>query len=260
MPFQPSPGHCASVLLHLALAAVLCLSQAPARAGAFTVSPMRLDLGGAVRSAALTVRNEDTVPMSFQVRAMAWTQDDAGQDAYDESPELVHFPRLLLLAPGQEGVIRVGLRQPLTPVEKAYRLFVEELPPPAGPEAAGSTPQVRMLVRFGAPVFVQPPQPRGQLEAHDLSVAQGHVRWRLHNAGNRHERLEAVRVRAFDAQEVEVFDDAPGLGYLLAGRARRFEVPLPHAACRRIARVLLQVRTASTEILRTLPVAGHACP
>lgn len=259
MPVLPFPGRRARCAISLLLAAT-GLAHLPAQAGAFSVSPMRLDLGGALRSAALTVRNEDTAPMSFQVRAMAWSQDEAGLDTYDESSDLVHFPRMLVLAPGQEGVIRVGLRQPLAMVERAYRLFVEELPPAPRGEAGGVATQVRMLVRFGAPVFVRPQQPVARLEAQDLSVSQGRVRWRLHNAGNRHERLESLRVRAFDAQEAEVFEGSAGLGYLLAGRARAFEMTLPAGACPRIARIALEVRTAVAEFQRAVPAGANACP
>ena len=262
MPILSLPPAVARRLLSLGLA-MLGHLPAGAHAGAFSVSPMRLELGGAVRSAALTVRNEDTAPMAFQVRAMAWSQDDAGQDTYEESPELVHFPRMLLLSPGQEGVVRIGLRQPLTQVEKAFRLFVEELPPPArapAGEPSQAPTQVRMLVRFGAPVFVRPLQPVARLEAEGLAVTAGEVRWRLRNDGNRHERLEAVRVRGFDARDAEVFDGQAGPGYLLAGRARAFALAMPPEACRRIVRLSLEVRTHAVDLRRALPADAAACP
>lgn len=259
-PASASGSRAASSLLLSCALALAALSPPPATAGAFSVSPMRLELGGTARSAALTVRNEDTAPQSFQVRALAWTQDDEGDDRYEELPDLVYFPRLLVLAPGQEGVIRVGLRQPATQVERAFRLFVEELAPPAAAEPVPAPSQVRLLVRFGAPVFVRPLHHVVKLEADDLSIDSGRVRWRLRNEGNRHERLESLRVHGFDAQGAEVFAASPGLGYLLAGRSRSFELPLPSGACSRLARLALEAKTAASDLRREQAVPAAACP
>lgn len=245
--------------LVLGFAALVC-AACSVQAGAFSVHPMRLQLGGTVRSAALTVRNDDAVPLSFQIRGMDWTQDAEGQDRYGDATDLVYFPRLLVLEPGQEAVIRVGLRQSLTAVEKTYRLFVEELPPVAAAPTAQGVSQIRALVRFGAPVFVKPAQPTSLLAIEALEVRDGQAQWRLRNAGNQHELFETLRVRGLDAQGAEVFATALTLRYLLAGSARRFQVDLPNPACQRLVRLTLEFKTDKSEAQRDLPLGTTPCP
>lgn len=245
--------------LALAALAGAALAARTAAAGEFAVHPMRLELGGGIRSSAITLRNDDTVPLSFQVQGMAWTQDDDGQDRYEDATDLVYFPRRLTVAPGQEAVVRVGLRQGLVPVEKAYRLFIEELATPAPPSAAGQAPKIRVMVRFGAPLFVRPAQPVQQLLLDELALAGGQARWRLRNAGNQHEAFERIELRGFDATGAEAFALPLAERYFLAGRTRRFSVPVPAQACARLARLALEVKTDKSEVRQQVDLGTPSC-
>jgi fimbrial chaperone protein len=249
------PHRLLSCLLHLS-GLLACVA---AQAGNFTVQPMRLELGGTARSTALTVRNDEPQAQSFSVRAMAWRQDDAGQDHYEDATDLVYFPRLLTVEAGQEAVVRVGVRQGSGALERSYRLFLEELPPTLAPQAGGGA-QVRMLVRFGAPLFVRPLQPRRELAVEGLALAEGQVRWELRNTGNRHERLEQATVRGLDAAGAERFSQPVEARYLLAGTRRRFAIALPPGACQGLARIALAVRTDLATQDRHLDLAAPACP
>ncbi len=237
------------------------LSVPAAQAGNFTIQPMRLELGGGARSAALTVRNDERQAQSFSVRARAWRQDDQGQDHYEDTADLVYFPRLLTVEPGQDAVVRIGVRQGEGEgaVERSYRLFVEELPP-AGALQAGSGAQVRMLVRFGAPVFVRPLKPRRELSIEDLALEGGQVRWILRNAGNQHERVEQMSLRGLAADGAQRFAHPIEARYLLAGRQRRFSIELPAGACRQLARIELSVRTSHSTQDGLLDLPAPACP
>ncbi len=139
------------------LVALCCalLWTGAALAGEFTVNPTRLDLGAAARSGVVTVRNDGKSPLSFQLQAMDWAQDATGKDQYTETRDLIFFPRILTIEPGQEGVVRVGTKTPVVPTEKTYRLFIEELPGTnKDPEKPGV--QIAFLIRFGAPIFIAP--------------------------------------------------------------------------------------------------------
>ena len=69
------------VFLRLAFAILLTATQA-VHAGEFSVSPIRLELGGAVRSGAVPVRNEDKLALTFQIEGLSWRQDESCQDVY----------------------------------------------------------------------------------------------------------------------------------------------------------------------------------
>ncbi len=244
------------VIVRLVFAVVLAATQA-VHAGEFSVSPIRLELGGAVRSGAVTVRNEDKVALTFQIEGLSWRQDESGQDVYEPAPELVYFPRLLKLEPGHEAVIRIGTRQTLVPLEKAYRLFIEELAAPGGGEATAN--QVKFLVRFGAPVFVRPMQALRKLTLESFDTSGGKARWTLRNDGTQHERFEHVRLRGLDAAGAELFKRALPERYLLAGQSRRATVEIPPDQCGRLARLALEVVTEKSEVRRDITLGATPC-
>ncbi len=261
-PRLPRQAHrlaCWFVATALAGAALAAFAPRTARAGEFAVHPMRLELGRGIRSSAITVRNDDTVPLAFQVQGMEWTQDDDGQDRYQDATDLVYYPRRLTVAPGQEAVVRVGLRQDLVPVEKAYRLFIEEVAPPAPPPVAGQVPKIRVMVRFGAPLFVRPAQPMQRLLLDDLALQAGQARWRLRNAGNQHEVFERMVLRGFDAAGAETFALPLAERYFLAGRTRLFSMPVPAQACARLARLALEVKTDKSEVRQQVDLGAPSC-
>ncbi len=248
----------ASFLRPLVAVAAACAALAAA-AGEFAVHPMRLELGGGIRSSAITLRNDDTVPLSFQVQGMDWSQDDDGQDRYRDATDLIYFPRRLTVPPGQEAVVRVGLRQGLVPVEKTYRLFIEEVSPPAAAPVAGQPPRIRVMVRFGAPIFVKPAQPRQQLQLDELVLQGGQARWRLRNAGNQHEFFERIALRGFDASGAEAFATQLTERYFLAGRTRQFTVAVPAEACARLARLSLDIKTDKSEVRHQVALGAPSC-
>lgn len=59
------------------LAFMFVIFSTTAYAGDFGVSPIRVELDRGTKSALITVSNEDSRPLAFQVRALAWTQDAA---------------------------------------------------------------------------------------------------------------------------------------------------------------------------------------
>ncbi|TFY97356.1 molecular chaperone [Ramlibacter rhizophilus] len=246
------------------LACLLALGlAAPAGAG-FSVSPMRLELGPEARSGTLTLRNEGTAPQSFSIRAMAWRQDESGDDVYEDTPDLVYFPRLLTLEPGQDAAVRLGPRQPPAVPggpERSWRLFVEELPPTApasAPPAPGAL--VRVLVRFGVPVFAAWNTAARQLALDALKLEAGAVHWLLRNQGNRHEVFESIVVSGRDRQGQPLFAEAVPARYLLAGAQRRFKLAVPPGACAQLARIELQIKTAHGAVHGQLQTDPAACP
>ena len=70
----------------LASVAALGLPPMSAHAGSFSISPIRLDLSVAARTAALTVRNDDREAL-VQAEVMLWEQVD-GQDRLTPTRDL----------------------------------------------------------------------------------------------------------------------------------------------------------------------------
>jgi fimbrial chaperone protein len=243
----------------LGMAFAGCMLSGPALAGEFVVSPVGLDLGGAARSGAITVRNDGKDKLGFELEAMEWRQDAEGKDQYVATNELVFYPKIMSVEPGQEGLVRVGIRTPLVQTEKTYRLFIQELPGTTKrPEDASA--QVNFLIRFGAPIFVGPVKPQDSLSVESLSVAKGLATFSARNTGNRHQVVQGVSLKGVDRAGGEVYSLTLADRYLLAGTAKTFSAAIPRADCARIASLSVEVRTDKLSTVRKLDVDPTMCP
>jgi len=242
----------------LAIAAGLALSQAAAAAAAsFTVNPTQIFLSSTTRSALVTIKNETDKPVRFQLSLMAWTQDPDGQMQLSPTQDVVFFPSLLTLSGHEERRVRVGAEVPAGPVEKTYRLFIEELPPV---ESAGAPNGVVMLTKVGIPVFLQPAKLTTRATLQDLGLKAGRFSFRLVNSGTFYFIPKAVRVRGLDQAGEAVLDQRPAAWYVLAGGERVFDLEVPADACARIRSFLVEAQlTDSTTLKETLQAPDGAC-
>jgi fimbrial chaperone protein len=230
---------------------VLALASQYALSYAFGVSPIRVDLGPSARSGAISVSNDDQIPLSFQMKLVRWTQNDKGEDVYEDSKDLVYFPRLMSIEPKQKRVIRVGTQAPPGPEELTYRLAIEEMTP-LEEGARGAAVAVRM--RFAVPVFVAPLAPSIKTAVENLAVARGEVRFVVANTGNQHVRVEAAKVLRGDRVVAEVAG-----WYILAGARRAFVLPLPAAECGKPGALTLAIKGEGIEVSRELTVDASHC-
>lgn len=237
-----------------ALASLALAALSPALwAYAFGVSPIRVDLGPTARSGAINVSNDDKIALSFQVKLLLWTQNDKGEDVYEESKDLVYFPRLMSVEPGKKRVIRIGSQSPAGPTELAYRLAIEEITPLAPGEAQGPAVAVRM--RFAVPIFVAPLAPAVKAEVEKLTVADGEVRFVLANTGNQHVRVETAALLRGD----RVLQEAAGW-YVLAGARRAFSVRIPAAECGKPGALTLAIKGEGLDLKREVADASRCRP
>ena len=115
---------CAVVLAVIGGAAVALHARA-----SFTVDPMQIQLSSRATSQLVTVTNESTSEIRFEIKAFKWEHDDAGEMKLSGADEIVLFPNLVTVAPHTEQRVRVGTTASYGAREGAYRLFVEEAPP-----------------------------------------------------------------------------------------------------------------------------------
>jgi fimbrial chaperone protein len=238
-------------------AGLLLLALAPAAgAGEFRVTPIRIDLSaGGAGGGVVNVINEGQEPISFQVKAMAWTQDAAGKDLYAETSDLVFFPQLMTTAGGETKVVRVGTKAPPPPREKSYRLFIEEIPQRT--EAEGAV--VRIAVRFGVPVFHLPAVRKKDGDFEEARVEGGTFFSRIRSTGTIHLQVKELELVGRDAAGAEVFRDAPAGWYILAGGAREQSVVIPPEACGRIRTLTITARAEELTLKRELTAAEGWC-
>lgn len=229
----------------------------PAAAADFIVNPIQIFFTGSTRSAILTIENTSRESLRFQLDAFGWAQEPTGQMRLTPTGDIIFFPRLLSLGPREQRIVRVGISAPPGPVERTYRIFVEELPP----LTTQSTPpgQVRVLARMGIPIFVAPRTARPELRMAGLTVQPGHVLLELRNLGTRHVVPQRVQVRGLAANGDSVWQRELEGWYILAGEHRVFDIPLPRDECLRTRSIAVEVLAGEPAMAERFDVAPQAC-
>jgi fimbrial chaperone protein len=230
-----------------ALAGTLIFFHALAQANGIAVHPIRLELEAGQRSATLTVTNDTPETKVLQLSVMQWRQVD-GESVYEPTRELIATPVLFRVAPQGRQLVRVGFVNPPaeTPSERSYRLYLTEVA-----EDKGQTSQVRFLLQLGIPLFLAPAKAQDAIDWQLQRQPGGQLRLTAVNRGNRHVRLQSLRL---DDARGRLFEQQ-SLDYLLAGSRRSWLlVPeRPPAA----GRVRLQAQSGrgliETELATTPP-------
>ena len=223
----------------------------------FTVNPIQIFLSAQTKSAILTVQNTSTEPLRFQLNAFGWAQDPAGQMLLTPTNEVIFFPRLLTLAPNEQRIVRVGTSVTPGPVERTFRIFVEELPPSTAQSAPPG--QLRVLARMGIPIFVEARAGRAELRLAPPTLAAGRVTFELRNAGTRHAIPQQIRVRGLGPAGEPVWERDQDGWYILAGDRRVYEMAIPREDCTRTKTIALEVKTGEQALAERLDVAAAAC-
>jgi len=204
---------CNNRLLFLATGALL-LPGLSAAAG-WNIDPVRVELSQEQQTTELTITNDSDLPTSIQIEAFAWSQAD-GKDVYTATREVLVAPPLVTIAPKAAQIVRVALRrQPNSSSELAYRLKLQELPPPPRPDFAG----VQVALRVGVPVFVKPQKgaaaPKVVWKA--SRVADRTLKLSALNQGQAHIQVSDVALYAVGGDQ-PIADEAVS-SYILPGQA-----------------------------------------
>jgi fimbrial chaperone protein len=235
-----------------------------ARASAFNVHPTQVTLSGKTTSGLVSLQNQSAEPLRFQLSAFAWSQSPSGEVQLQPTQDLVFFPQLLSLAPGEERKIRVGTSQAAGPVERTYRIFVEQLPPAPKKDAkaAGGGMQVRVLTRVGIPIFLAPASPTsaafaGKIEPKSLRGEK--LAFEVKNTGSVHFQIRKARVTGLGAGKENLFERSVDGWYLLAGGTRVFEVQPPKGICGKTKALAFEVTTDHATLQSQLETRSGFC-
>jgi fimbrial chaperone protein len=243
------------LLVLAAAAGALAVPERP-RAANLEISPVLVEIGPRAPSAVVTVRNGGTTPLRYQVSAMGWSEPAAGETKLTPSDELAAYPPLFALAPGEERKLRVGATVPPGTTERAWRLFVEELPSALDP--AGQGAQIRIRTRFAIPVF-QAPVRSDRVAAVALVLAGGRLRALVRSAGNVHVRPVSLALTLLGAtgEKLHAAEVTPTVVLAMAERASDVEVPA--GVCAQVRSATLVADLGNEQLRAALPLPGGAC-
>ena len=163
---------------------------APA-AEAVMISPVLVELTAKSPVAAVSLHNDSTKAMRFQVETLVWQQVE-DQDHYEGTQDLLVVPPIADIAPGASQVFIISWRaRGVGAGERAYRLMLEDITQ----DTSEPTGVLNLRFRHNLPVFAMPAgaarfAPHWRLCA--APVGKGCVR--LDNAGNQRIRLYRLSV------------------------------------------------------------------
>lgn len=196
---------------------LLLVRSAPAFGSAVVIWPVDPSIAAGEQATALWLENKGDAPATLQIRPFAWSQP-AGDDRLERQDAVVASPPIAVVAPGARQLVRLIRRTPAAAPESAYRLLIDELPPPpatGGAQAVEARLQVQM--RYSIPLFVHAGAVAAapQLSARIATAATGTRALVIRNDGSGHARLTDLRLVAGGGREIVV---RAGLaGYVLPG-------------------------------------------
>ncbi len=239
---------------------IACFCSAiSAYASDFTVSPIHLYLSRKNSSALLTVHNSGTEEIRLQVSVFDWSEGSDGKSNLKPTQDIIFFPALLVLGSGQERRIRLGSSTPVTNVEKTYRIFVEEMPPPKKPKKDKTEVNIRVLTRMAIPIFLTPESSQALPKLENTSVTKKKFVFQLKNGGNAHFLAQKVVVRALSDPHRVLFEKELPAWYVLAGGQRNYEVDVPPSNCAQIRSFAIYVQTETGGVDQKFETPQGAC-
>ena len=220
---------------------------------------MQVALSSAASSTLLTLSNESSESLRFQVRVYAWNQSPNGEMELAPTDDIVLFPTLITLPAGKSRKVRIGAATSFGSSEKSYRVFFEELPPLDGTGEEVSQSGVRILTKMGIPIFLRPSKPHSTGVIDGLALEGGHLRFLVRNAGNAHFILRAVRIKGVGTAGDPIFDREEAGWYVLPGGTRAYDLAIPADVCSQVKGVTIESETEQGTFRARLEAPPEGC-
>lgn len=154
------------------------------------ISTNRLTIQAGSLAADFTIVNDDRVNERFEVVAYSWSQRGSVDTRLPDTNDVLIFPRLFELAPGESKRVRVGVlaRDPL--IESDYRIAVEQLFDPQK-----GKPGLHFLLAYDLPLFIEPTRAIVDTHIVGITARDASLRVTMRNDGDVHVFARAIVVR-----------------------------------------------------------------
>jgi fimbrial chaperone protein len=206
-------------LLVAAALAAACLFSAGARAGLFSVTPVRIFMSPHDRATAVTITNEGDQELVMQADIYTWKQKGDGSDDLALSEDLILAPPIIKIPARGRQVVRLAMITPPTSRDQAtYRMILREIPEA---HAADKKVQLQIALAFSLPVFITPQTAKRDLACTVVRSAPDAVTARCENRGNAYAQPRELALTGTDGAKIASIESAT---YLLPGTAHAYEI------------------------------------
>jgi len=225
-------------------------------ASKFAVNPVRVSLSAKVSSQILTVENQSEQTLRFQVKVYSWNQDIQGNLQLTETQDIVAFPLLFSLNPGEIRRLRVGTLIPISSSEKTYRISINELPDETN--LAGQA-AVKILTNIGIPIFLLPTKEVLTGNIANILVSNHHISFQIKNTGNTHFIANNVHIQALGEANKTIFDRQRTGWYILSGTSQLYDLEISPQECRQTQNLIIEVKTENKIFTEKQEIPKDAC-
>lgn len=221
--------------------AAFFLSASSAQGGEFNINPIRVYLDSKSKSGTVAVENLGDEVLTVQATMNSWAQEDGKEDMIVPTDDLIVSPPIFKVQPKSKQTVRIAnLKKPDARLEGAYRLYLQEVPPPRRPDQPGMS----VAVRVSLPIFIAPTDVKTQAllkwKAQPLNAKN--IRLILANSGNAHIQVTGISVKLPDET---VLGSIPSMmTYILPGQSHTFEIKTDKAWNGEPLRVMIKSDTA----------------
>ena len=226
-----------------------------ARGGTFQVNPIRITLSPQSASALLSIQNDSVETTRFQIGVFEWDQATDGEMVLNPTEDLIFYPKLLAVDPGDQRNIRIGTKQPAVATEKSYRIFVEELPPADNGKQQG----IRLLTKMGIPVFIQPTKQLVQAQVGQMKMGADGFSFEIKNTGNVHFFPGKIRVFGKGAPDEILLDRQLQPWYVLSGGVRKYSVEISPRECHQLHDLTVELEVDGKTLKQEFSVPAQVC-
>jgi len=246
-------GGLAGLLLTLAPMA-LALLPAGALAAGFDVAPTRIFIGAGKKTAVLEVTNRGDKMVALQLRAVRWKQGEDGKNDFEDTRDIIFFPKITRVKTGETRTIRVGYQGGAEAREKTYRVFIEEL---ASSRDSGGG--LGFTIRLSVPIFITPHKVVVKNSLERVELSRGKALLTLKNNGTVHAVVRRVALSVLDNEGKETFRKEISGWYVLAGDVRTYAIDLPLEECLKAGAIKGVLEVGESVLERQVEVDTAQC-
>lgn len=253
--FRDKISEVALILKVIVCLFVILFSTGEGFSANFSITPVRIFFEGSKKTDTVTIKNESTKTGALQINAVAWTQDEKQDNVYLPTEDILFFPKLVEIKPGEEKIIRIGTKIPHSDTEKTYRLFIEEIPDDTQLE----TTSVKILMKIGVPIFISPVKaaPSGVIEK--MEFHKGSLMVDVKNEGNVHFIIKTVKIEGKDESGKEVYTTEKAGGYLHHGKSKEVVFDIPQDACHKMKTLHVDIDTDRLMMGKQIEIVEEMC-
>lgn len=239
------------------IAAVVFLPASRVHAGSLEVLPSKILLDSKTKTASIRIKNGGTEAMNIQIEIYSWGQDSSGNTVHSDTKDFVAFPKMLKIEGNGARTVRVGYRGKPSLKERAFRMYVRELPR----KSSGGGDAVKFVLRIGMPVFISPMKGDGKEKpkVENVAVSQGKFLVTVKNLGNIHFIAKLITVDGMSADGKTVFTRETKGWYVFPGIAKPFEVKMTAKECRKLSKLNVTVKTENSKTSRIVDMNRSWC-